>query len=203
MEKKRISFVFNPHNMRAKTEQDEPYKVYKRHDRNITRTLICANSSTTKYVHSKKAKVLHDRDCPYVRMISSKNARITERFDWGGELRHCKVCYRKAVLRNGFKDNQNYDAYMMFFNKHKVSTELLYELFVECGAKASIKGDYVEIHCNEDTWRILLKSKEGEVELKHNNYVRNFLGERYFVKGYHKQNIQDKTLAGVMKYRMS
>ena len=91
----------------------------------------------------------------------------------------------------------------MFFNKHKVSTELLYELFVECGAKASIKGDYVEIHCNEDTWRILLKSKEGEVELKHNNYVRNFLGERYFVKGYHKQNIQDKTLAGVLKYIMS
>lgn len=41
------------------------------------------------------------------------------------------------------------------------------------------------------------------MELKHNNYVRNFFGERYFAKGYHKQNIPDETLVGALKYIMA
>lgn len=208
MEKKRISIVINPQYMKAnrvkiESEQAEPDKVYNRYDRDITRTLSLTNRPTTKYVGSKKAKVLHDKDCPYIKMINSKNVRIAEQFYMGEKLRYCKVCYRKAILRNGIKDIHNYNIYKEFFGKHKISTELLYELFVECEADASIKGDYVEICCNEDTWRIPLKSRDSEVDLKHNNYVRNFFGERYFGKGYHKQNIPDKTLTGALTYIMT
>lgn len=136
-------------------------------------------------------------------MINSKNVRIAENFYQGNKFRYCKVCYRKAVMRTGIKDIHRYDIYKDFFDKHHVPTELLCQLFVECKARSSMKGNYLEIICHEDTWRISLKSKGNKVELKHNNYVRNFFGERYFAKGYHKQNIPDETLVGALKYIMA
>lgn len=41
------------------------------------------------------------------------------------------------------------------------------------------------------------------MDLKHNNYVRDFFRERYLDKGYHKQNISNKTLVGALSYIMS
>lgn len=96
----------------------------------------------------------------------------------------------------------NYEKCKDFFDKYNVPTELLHELFIEYGAKAIDLGNYIEINCNEDTWRIYPKPSGKEVELKHNNYVRNFFGERYFREGYHRQTIRDKSLAGALAYIM-
>lgn len=74
---------------------------------------------------------------------------------------------------------------------------------MECKAKTKIKGNYIEMFCHEDKWRISLNIKDNRVFLEHNNYVRNFFGERYFTQGYHQQNISDKTLVGTLMYIMN
>lgn len=94
------------------------------------------------------------------------------------------------------------EKYKNFFVAYRVPTELLQRLFVEYKAIAMLQRNYVEIRCHEDTWRIFKGAGNEEVELWHNNYVRRFCGERYFVEGYHKQRIPDKTLAGALVYIM-
>lgn len=91
-----------------------------------------------------------------------------------------------------------------FFDKHKVPKDILDELLVKCKAQVTVVADYyVEISCHEDTWRIALNSIEGEVNIKHNNYFQSFFGERYITKGFHHQNIPDRTLEGALKYIMA
>ena len=109
---------------------------------------------------------------------------------------------QKTVLHQDTADTKNYEKYKKLFAKYNVPTELLHELFIEYDAKATDIGNCIEISCNEDTWRIYPKPGGKEVELKHNNYVSNFFGERYFRKGYHKQTIHDKSLAGALAYIM-
>lgn len=108
----------------------------------------------------------------------------------------------KSVIERTHSEDTNYEKCRAFFNKYDVPTEILHKLFVECKAKVIMKEHYIEIRCHEDTWRIYPKSKSDDVDLSHNNYVRTFFGGRNFEKGYHKQIITDKSLAGTLKYIM-
>ena len=107
-----------------------------------------------------------------------------------------------AILYQDITDTKSYKKCKVFFDKYNVPTELLHELFCEYHAKATDIGDCIEISCNEDTRRVYPKPGGKEVELKQNNYVSNFFGERYFRKGYHKQTIHDKSLVGALAYIM-
>lgn len=109
---------------------------------------------------------------------------------------------KKIILHKDIAFIKNYKRCKNFFDKYNVPSELLYELFVDNGAKATDIGNCIEIRCNEDTWRIYPKYGEKEVELKHNNYVTNFFGQRYFQRGYHKQKICDISLVGALSYIM-
>ena len=108
----------------------------------------------------------------------------------------------KSAIERIHSEDTNYEKCRAFFNKYDVPTEILNKLFVECKAKAIMKEHYMEICCQEDTWRIYPKSKSDDVDLSHNNYVRTFFGGRNFESGYHKQIIADKSLAGTLKYIM-
>lgn len=109
---------------------------------------------------------------------------------------------KETILHQDISIMKNCERCNKIFDKYNVPQELLHELLVEYDAKITDEGGYIQISCNEDTWRIYPKYGEKEVELKHNNYVRNFFGQRYFRKGYHKQKTCDKSLAGALAYIM-
>lgn len=109
----------------------------------------------------------------------------------------------KSAIECIHSEDINYEKCRAFFNRYDVPTEILNKLFVGCKAKVIMKEHYMEIRCHEDTWRIYPKSQGDDVDLSHNNYVRTFFGERNFEKGYHKQIITDKSLAGTLKYIMN
>lgn len=157
-----------------------------------------------KYVVSRKTKILHDKECYYAKKIKKGNASFLKKLYPKEDVRYCKVCYRKVIIHTGITDMLDYDMYDRFFEENKIDSETLFKLFVLCEAKASINGDYINITCYEDKWRLSLKSKEGKVELQHNNYIKNFLGERYISKGFHRQKLSKQTvlcaLECIMKY---
>lgn len=208
MKKKQISIVFNPHNMgenRKKTmgKHFKKNKANYRPSRNVTSLISLDNYPVAEDINHKMGTVLHDKECSCIEVINSENTSIVEQFCQLEEAENCQARYWKVVLHNGVTDINNVEKYIDFFNKHNVSTELLYKFFVECKAKTKIKGNYIEIFCHEDTWRIAVNIKDNGVYLEHNNYVRNFFGERYFTQGYHKQNILDQTLVGALMYIMN
>lgn len=108
-----------------------------------------------------------------------------------------------AIGYDNSKNVNNYDKCRTFFSKYNVSKELLYKLFVDYNAKATMKSNYMEIFCHEDTWRIYPKSEDNKVDLWHNNYARTFSGERHFEKGYHRQILRRNTLVGALRYIMN
>lgn len=175
MKKKQIFIVFNPYNMGENRK----------------------NRKKTMDKHNKKSKDIYRHSRNAASQKSLNNYPETK----GAE--NCQESYREDILYNGVTDINNIEKYTIFFDKHNISTEILYKFFMESKAKTRIKGDYIEIICHEDTWRIPLNIKSNKVCLEHNNYVRNFFGERHIIRGYHKQTISDKTLVGVLMYIMN
>lgn len=208
MKKKQISIVFNPHNMgenRKKTmgKHIKKNKANYRHSRNVMSLIALDKYPAAEDISHKIGTVLHAKECSCIEVINGGNTSIVEQFCQPEEAENCQACYRKVILHNGVTDINNVEKYIDFFNKRNVSTELLYRFFVECKAKATIKGNYIEISCHDDRWRISLNGKGNRVDLEHNNYARNFFGERYFTQGYHKQDILDRTLVGALMYIMN
>lgn len=197
--KENIYIVFNEENLKKIETKEEPF-VYNKYGNEISRTKHLASMQCIKYIYSKSTRIMHDKTCDCVEMISSSNVGTAKRFYVGERYRYCKRCYQKAVYRSGIIDIGNYEIYRKFFNKHHVPIELLYELFVECDAKCVIEKDFIRIRCSEDTWRISLKAQNKDILLYHNNYQRNFFGERIMTKGFHRQNINNNTLVGVLEY---
>lgn len=99
-------------------------------------------------------------------------------------------------------NNRITNRYKDIFDKYHIPMEMRHQLLVEYQAEISIIRNQIEIHCREDMWQILLEENSDEVCLMHNNYTRNFFGERYFGDGYHRQLIADKTLTGALQYIM-
>lgn len=147
-----------------------------------------------------KNEILHDKDCPYLGFKGDKEMRLDELIDWAKRYRCCGRCWRIALVHNGIRDIENYNIHYNFFDRHKVSLEVIQELFVKHQAQITIMGEYVEIHCKKDTWRIPIKLKNGQAELLHNNYTRTFAGGRIMDSGYHEQILPKKTIEGALKY---
>ena len=147
-----------------------------------------------------KNEILHDKDCPYLGFQGDREMKLEELIDWAKRYRCCGRCRRIALVHNGIRDIENYNIHYNFFDKHKVSLEVIQELFVKHQAQIVIVGEYVEINCEKDTWRIPIKLKEGQAVLLHNNYTRTFAGRRVMDSGYHEQIFPKKTIEGSLKY---
>ena len=147
-----------------------------------------------------KNEILHDKVCPYLGFQGDKEMQLDDLIDWAKRYRCCGRCRRIALVHNGIRDIENYNIHYNFFDMHKVSLEVIHELFVKHQAQIAIVGEYVEINCEKDTWRIPIKLKEGQAELLHNNYTRTFAGRRVIDSGYHEQILPKKTVEGALKY---
>lgn len=156
---------------------------------------------TRNFVITKRSGILHDRECFCVRRI--RHGRQINKIEPDTEVRFCKWCQRKAVVRNGVKDVSDCEICEKFFDEKQVSTSLLTRLFVEKGAEAEMVPVGIQIYCGDDYWRIRWKSEKGASVLEHNNYVRTIEGERYFTKGYHEQHIRPNTVASALRYLMA
>ena len=156
---------------------------------------------TRNFVITKRSGILHDRECFCVRRI--RHGRQINKIEPDTEVRFCKWCQRKAVVRNGVKDVSDCEICEKFFDEKQVSTSLLTRLFVEKRAKAEMLPVGIRIYCGDDCWRIRWKSTEGASVLEHNNYVRMLAGERYFTKGYHEQHIRPNTVTSALHCLMA
>lgn len=156
---------------------------------------------TRNFVITKQSGILHDRECFYVRRI--RHGRQINKIEPDIEVRFCKWCQRKAVVRNGVKDVSDCEICEKFFDEKQVSTSLLTRLFVEKGAEAEMVPVGIQIYCGDDYWRIRWKNEKGASVLEHNNYVRTIEGERYFTKGYHEQHIRPNTVTSALHYLMA
>ena len=156
---------------------------------------------THNFVITKRSGILHDRECFCVRRI--RHGRQINKIEPDTEVRFCKWCQRKAVVRNGVKDVSDCEICEKFFDEKQVSTSLLTRLFVEKGAEAEMVPLGIQIYCGDDYWRIRWKSEKGASVLEHNNYVRTIEGERYFTKGYHEQHIRPNTVTSALRYLMA
>ena len=156
---------------------------------------------TRNFVITKSSGILHDRECFYVRRI--RHGRQINKIEPDTEVRFCKWCRRKAVIRNGVKDVSDCEICEKFFDEKQVSTSLLTRLFVEKGAEAEMVPLGIQIYCGDDYWRIRWKSEKGASVLEHNNYVRTIESERYFTKGYHEQHIKKDTVTCAIRCIMA
>ncbi|MBQ4068483.1 MAG: hypothetical protein IJC76_04455 [Lachnospiraceae bacterium] len=150
-----------------------------------------------------KNEILHDKNCPYLELQGDKEMVIDDLVDWGKRYRCCKRCRRIVLVHNGIKDIRNiknHEDYYNFFDRHKVSIEVLQELFVNKRAQINIVDGSMEIYCNKDTWRIPIKLKNGQAELLHNNYIRIFNGRRVIESDFHEQKLFKKTVERALKY---
>ena len=156
---------------------------------------------TRNFVITKRSGILHDRECFYVRRI--RHGSQINKIEPDTEVRFCKWCQRKAVLRNGLKYVSDCEKCEKFFDEKQVSTRLLTRLFVEKRAEAEMVPLGIRIYCGDDCWRIRWKSEKGASVLEHNNYVRTLAGGRYFTKGYHDQHIRPNTVNSAIHYLMA
>ena len=156
---------------------------------------------TRNFVITKRSGILHDRECFYVHRI--RHGRQINKIEPDTEVRFCKWCQRKAVIRNGMKDISDCEICEKFFDEKQVSTSLLARLFVEKRAQAEMLPVGIKIYCGDDCWRIRWKSTDGASVLEHNNYVRTLAGKRYFTKGYHEQHIRPNTVTSALHYLMA
>lgn len=147
-----------------------------------------------------KNEILHDKVCPYLGFQGDKEMQLDDLIDWAKRYRCCQRCRRIALVHNGITDIENFEVHYNFFDRHKVSLDVLKDLFVNHQAQITIAGGYIEIHCDKDTWRIPLKLINGQAELLHNNYTRTYAGRRVIDSGYHEQILPKKTVEGALKY---
>lgn len=150
----------------------------------------------------KKNEILHDKDCPYMVLMGDKEMSLTELIEWGKQYRCCKRCQRIVLVHSSIIDVENCEIYYNFFDRHQVSVRTLQNFFVYHSVRMEIVDDNIEIRCQEDTWRMPIRTRTGHVELKHNNYIKNVIGERCICEGYHMQKLPGRTVESALKYMM-
>lgn len=110
-----------------------------------------------------KNEVLHDKVCPYLGFQGDKKMQLDDLIDWAKRYRCCQRCRRIALVHNGITDIENFEAHYNFFDRHKVSLDVLKDLFVNHQAQITIAGVYIEIHCDKDTYKIVEPKTESGV----------------------------------------
>lgn len=141
---------------------------------------------TMRYAYSSRVRLLHDRDCPYVRQIPDDEFQMLPALDNSMEL--CAACRRRALLRVGISldDTKYLDAYVHLFSRFRATGNDLYTLIITNRAQLhEITPQSVQLRVREDNW--LLCEEEQELCLYHNSYsvLENY--ERQFYPQFHLQ----------------
>lgn len=139
-----------------------------------------------KYLYSKQDNVIHDKHCSCAKYISDVDLLWTE--EYISKLKPCPDCMLQAYVTAGAKDPKEMDKYLTFFEKTKMSTDQIRNIYVENRMKTRISMDAMTVWHKEDVWRIKCLPKKGHVQLYHNNYVVKKRGVREFTQGFHVQS---------------
>lgn len=139
-----------------------------------------------KYIYSTKSEVIHDKSCAKAANIPDENLIYLE--DYHSEMSQCSHCTVKAYIRMGAADFENYGMYEKLFVRMHADAQNLRHMYVDCGMKTKVFGNYLLIRDREDVWKIDSLDSRGNVQLLHNNYHIQKNGDRKFVHGFHVQN---------------
>lgn len=138
-----------------------------------------------RYAYSLVGNIIHDRDCKFVQYIPDEAFEMSHDFISGYEL--CTHCRRRAIIRLGIVDNRKrLDAFVRFFFNARISNAWLIELFVVRRAVAIwIRIGEIELVVDGEHWR--LKIVDDGLEIYHNHWTFNEVGNRVILNGFHKQ----------------
>lgn len=148
------------------------------------------------YIYSKNTMVLHDRDCSYAKRISDKDFDMTT--EYSSEFKKCKICNTRMILRKAVvaSDERYLNSLVNFIIKIKAKESDLLNLFINNNATLKLinLNKEIEIHVNDDTWRIILNDNKL-LTLLHNDYDAIDGGGRILKETFHlqKANINFKT----------
>lgn len=140
-----------------------------------------------KYLYSKKDGIIHDKHCDNAKDILDEDLLWSE--EYLPKLKPCPDCMIHAYVIAGAKDPKEIETYLDFFERTKMTTEQIRNIYVENGMKTRISIDTMTVWHKEDTWRIKSLPKKGHVQLYHNNYAVRANGVREFTQGFHIQSL--------------
>lgn len=116
-----------------------------------------------KYLYSKQADIIHDKHCICVKYISDENLLWSEEYVFG--LKPCSDCMIQAYVSAGAKDSKEIEKYLAFFEKAKMSTDQIRNIYIENGMKTRISMDTMTVwHKPEES--VLHNSKVNPAEKK-------------------------------------
>lgn len=162
----------SPDSFSAKEESEERHRIM--------------SNQKIKYLYSKQANIIHDKHCSCAKYISDEELLWSE--EYVAELKPCTECMVQAYVSAGAKDPKEFDKYLAFFERTKLSTAQIRDIYIENGMKTRISMDAMTVWHKEDTWRIKCLPKRGRVQLYHNNYAVRKKGVREFTLGFHIQS---------------
>lgn len=139
-----------------------------------------------KYLYSKKAGIIHDKHCDNAKDILDEDLLWAE--EYLPKLKPCPDCMIHAYVIAGAKDPKEIETYLDFFERTKMTTEQIRNIYVENGMKTRMSMDTMTVWHKEDAWRIKSLPKKGHVQLYHNNYAVRKNGVREFTQGFHIQS---------------
>lgn len=145
---------------------------------------------------------VHDKSCFRVSKYPCRDLKWMA--DGGVNLSFCKDCYRKALVRRGIeKDLKRIDEYVAYFERHRVSTYVMKEMFMIREVKVRLLGaDIIWIKEREDEWKIEYDYQSKTYILWHNSYTERD-GKRYLTGDFHKQTIAMNQTFGQVFYNIA
>lgn len=161
------------------------YSCAQKQEFSLYRQRIFSNEKI-RFIYSKRLRVLHEKHCGYVKIITDDDLGYSEGYLTG--MRQCPVCETDAYLRLGAKDMESAKLYKKIFARCEVTPRQLRGMYVGFNMKTRVSAKGLTIWHREDTWKVYLLPEKGHVQLLHNNYWVGENGERFFTKGFHVQN---------------
>ena len=156
--------------------------------------LYLMQNAYNRFFYDKLKNTIHDRQCYLLNTIRDAAIEpvlsLSPKYMSNKQL--CPRCMRTAAIRNSLQGRNRTSTDQLrclshFFNQINASTTDLARLFIyERGTSEYLAQNCVELHVHEDTWRII--SKNGQLQLQHNNYKMNDDHTRTFTDGFHIQS---------------
>lgn len=138
-------------------------------------------------VTNKSKQTLHDKTCKQLREIADEKIEFIKKFPQK-KYPLCNVCQLSICLRVGARDKDRIKAYKNFFEKVNASAELIYQMYISYGLQTRIQNETtIIVWSKEDTWKIEVKDRYGNIILWHNNYYITKAGKRKTLPEFHNQ----------------
>lgn len=133
---------------------------------------------------------IHDKSCPLIKAMSSEFFALSKKYL--SHLKQCPICAKRAFIRYGAQDMNNYNKYVEFFENCNMTDKDIRCFFQSNNCVTRLDGNVMSVYNREDNWKIINKGN-GRVKLMHNNYIINPDDTRTFTNGFHVQ-IEETTM---------